>query len=434
LRVPLDTANGEIGFAQPQVLPGSRHMLLRARRNLDPEDYELVSVDLESGERHVLTKGLMARRVLPGVLVYVRADGVLVASRLDERSMTLQGAPLPLFEGVMIKAFGTSDLTFSASGTLMYVEGTNAAGQMEAVWVSRDGTIESLSPALFVYPAANRGLALSPDGSRLAVDVAGTKSVDIWVKQLPSGSFSRLTFEGTQNTRPSWSPDGKSVVFVSSRGGGRNQLWRQRADGSAPAELLMRGDNIVDGAISPDGQWILYRGLTAQSGRDIWGFRPGRDTASVPLVASRFNEYAAALSPDGRWLAYISDESGRDEVYVRPFPATADGRWQVSSEGGTYPRWAHSGRELFFEGAAGGMMAVPVTTTPTFAAGEAKRLFGGVGSQFIRSAGVPYWDVSPDDRRFLMARVGTSAGSPNQIVVVDNWFEELRARLDAGTR
>jgi serine/threonine-protein kinase len=427
--VPLDSAKGELGFAWPQVLPGSRQLIFRARRSLNPEEFEIGVYDLVRHERHVLTRGLMARLAAPGVLVYVRADGALVASRYDEKAMALVGAPLPLFEGIMTKPFGSVDLALSATGTLMYVQGAASASSVEAAWVGRDGVAEPLRPSLTVGAPNNRGMAISPDGTRLAIDAVGPKSVDVWVKQLPAGALTRLTFDGTENSRPSWTPDGQSVVFASNRGGHGVQVWRQRADGSTPAEsVLAVAGQIPEARVSPDGRWLVFR-RNNDSGRDLFAMRFGQDSAPVPLVVTRFNEFAIALSPDGRWLAYTSDESGRPEVYVRPFPATSAGRWQVSSGGGAFPRWAHSGRELFFESPGGDFMAATVTPGATFASAEPKRLFGGMGTQFVRSSSVPYWDVAHDDQHFLMMKVGAGASENNQIVAVDNWLAELQARM-----
>jgi Tol biopolymer transport system component len=219
------------------------------------------------------------------------------------------------------------------------------------------------------------------------------------------------------------------VLFASNRGGRGAQIWRQRADGSTPAEsVLALPGQLVEAQFSPDGRWLVFRRNQTDGNRDLFGMRLGQDSAPVPLVASRFNEYSIALSPDGRWLAYTSDESGQPEVYVRPFPATSEGRWQVSNGGGSFPRWAHSGRELFFE-SAGDFMVAAVIPGATFASSEPKRLFGGMGTLFVRSSSVPYWDVARDDQHFLMMKVGTTTSATNQIVAIDNWLGELEARM-----
>ncbi|MEE8147578.1 MAG: hypothetical protein V3T24_08245, partial [Longimicrobiales bacterium] len=183
---------------------------------------------------------------------------------------------------------------------------------------------------------------------------------------------------------------------------------------------------------SPDGEWLVFRApAVGGATRDILGFRPGVDSAAVPLVATDFAENSPALSPDGRWLAYTSDESGQDEVYVRPFPDVNTGRWLVSNGGGITPLWAHSGRELFFLTSDGGFMAAHVETTPSFRVTETERLFElPPGTSEGLAAG--WYDVTTDDQRFLMARVPqaeTGDSDVPQLILVKNFFEELKQRV-----
>jgi Tol biopolymer transport system component len=300
------------------------------------------------------------------------------------------------------------------------------------VYVSRDGSITPLNPPVTFNPSANWGLSLSPDGTRIALDVVGAASPDIWIKQLPAGPLSRLTFDGIVSNRPTWTPDGRSVLYLSVPDSGPPSVWKKRADGSTAAELVWQvpGRPIAEASLSRDGQWLIYRANQADGNRDIYGVRPGRDTVPTPLLTGRFMEYGAALSPDGRWLAYTSNESGQDEIYVRPFPNTNAGRWQISTRGGSAPRWAHSGRELFFEGATGDFMVAPITPGATFAPGEPRRLFP-LGGAFFGSLTVPYYDLTPDDKRFVRVRLAAVSQAPGagQLVVVDNWFEELGRKM-----
>ncbi len=438
LVAPLDTANAELGLAWPDVLPGGKRVVFRSRRDLNPDNFTLIVVEVPSGRRHTLVPGVVARYVAPGYLVFVRGDGALAAARFRPGDDTLRGPVTPILEGLMVKPFGSVDVAVSPTGTLMFVPGTGSNVAGELVWTDRDGTVRPLDPPQAVYPSGSRALSLSPDGRRLAIDAVGERTTDIWVKQLPSGPFSRLTFEGN-NWRPTWSAEGREVVFVSDRSGAP-AVWRQRADGSAPAELLRQApvaQNIAEAFISRDGRWLVYRMQTNATARDILGMRlgVGQDSTPVPLLTGRANETAATLSPDGAWLAYVSDESGSDQVYVRPFPRTADGRWQISTGGGTAPRWSRSGREILFEGAAGEMMTVPVTTRPTFSAGQPQRLFA-LGASTWPSNIVPYYDLSPDDRRLIRVRLGATSQAPGggQLVVVEHWGRELRERLEAGNR
>jgi serine/threonine-protein kinase len=266
----------------------------------------------------------------------------------------------------------------------------------------------------------------------LAIDIVGAASPDIWVKQLPSGPLSRLTFDTRTAARPRWTPDGRSVVYLASPDTTLPSIWIKKADGSTPAEQVWRvpGRAIAEAAFSNDGQWLLYRVAEAGGNGDLYAVRPGRDTAPTPLLTGRFNETGAALSPDGKWLAYTSNESGRNEIFVRPFPNTTAGRWQVSTTGGAVARWAHSGRELYYEAPSGDMMAVPVTPGPIFTPAAPRRLFSfGVG--LVNSTAVPLYDLMPDDQEFVMVRLAEVNQAPGagQLVVVDNWFEELKAKM-----
>ena len=434
LILPYDTAKGEIGFAWPEALPNGKGLVFRTRRNLDPTDFDIGTLDFATKERHILGRGLMARYVAPGYLIFLRNDGALLAAPFDQGKMVLTGATVPLFEGVGTKAFGAADLAVSRSGTLAYVPGTSTTetGIGEVVMVGRDGSIAPFDPPFTYNPGANRGLSLSPDGRRLALDVVGAASPDIWVKQLPAGPFTRLTFDARAAYRPTWTSDGRYVLYISAQDSGLTDVWRRKADGSAPAERFfkLRGRQIPEAILSRDGQWLVYR-VSADSGnRDIYAVHIGRDTTPIPLLTSRYWEYGPALSPNGKWLAYTSNESGRDEIYVSPFPRIGDGRWQISTTGGATARWAHSGRELLFESATGDLMTLPVRETPGFQPGTPQRLFRtAIG--MTPSTVVPYYDLTPDDKRLVMVRLAAGSQPPGggQLVVVDNWFTELFARM-----
>jgi serine/threonine-protein kinase len=432
--IPYDSATNEIGQGWPAVLPNGKGLLYRSRSNLDPADFDIVAFDFKTRERHILTKGLIARFVEPGYMVFLRADGSVLAAPFDPDRFRLTGAAVPLFEGVMVKPFGSADIAISSSGTLAYVpELTSGKGIAELVYVSREGDITPLSPPVTFNPSDNRALSLSPDGTRVAFDIAGDTSTDIWIKQLPGGPLSRLTFDGSSSARPIWTPDGKSVLYILGSGNQLQSVWKKRADGSNAGELVLTANRpITEAFFSSDGHWLIYRVTEADGNRDIYGLRPGRDTSPTPLVTGPFVEQAAALSPDGRWLAYMSNESGQNEIFVRPFPNTNASRWQISTRGGAAPRWAHSGRELFFEGTNGDFMVVPVTPGAFFQPGTPQRLFSFGGSLF-GSVLVPYYDPTPDDRRFVTVRPAAVNRAPGagQIVMVDNWFEELRTSMQS---
>ncbi len=278
----------------------------------------------------------------------------------------------------------------------------------------------------------NAGLALSPDGTRLALRIQET-TADIWVKELDRGPLSRLTFEGGRNFRPQWTPDGRSVTFLSTRQSESYDLYQMRADGTGPAELLLNLEQrVVEAFWSPDGRWIVFRagGFTGSTGdRDIWGIRPGVDSVPVEVVVTPPDTRAAAMSRDGRWIAYESNETGRDEVFVRPFPNTGDGKWQVSIDGGNAPLWAHSGQELFYLNGNAELVAAEVVTTPAFSVGERRPLFSAV--QYYRGPNARHYDVTPDDQRFVFVGPADIAGgeSARVLILVENFFEELKAKV-----
>jgi len=216
-------------------------------------------------------------------------------------------------------------------------------------------------------------------------------------------------------------------VTFSSNTAGSFALWTKQADGSAQGVLQFSEKRNVFGARwSPDGKWLIYQTGSNEFGSgDILGIRPGIDTAPVRLVATKFTEVAPTLSPDGRWLAYTSNESGRYEIYVVPFPNTGAAKWAVSTRGGTEPQWSHSGRELFYRDGSRNLVAVAIGTMPTFSLGGSTALFPAAGFAYDE-LGLVY-AVAPDDRRFLMIRP-VAGSAPDKLIVVENWFEELKAK------
>ncbi len=435
LLIPYDSATHEIGFAWTDALPNGKGLVFRARRNLDPNDFDIDAYDLRKHTRHFLMKGVIARYADPGYLVIVRADGAVLAAPFDQDKLRLTGPAVPLLSGVMVKPLGSADFAISRSGTLMYVPGTgtSSSGYAEVVEVDRHGRIAPFTPPFTFNPSSNHSLSLSPDGRRVALDQLGTASPDIWVKTLPQGALSRLTFDSLGAVRPQWTADGRDILYLGTGSvQGRNAVWRRRADGSAPPARVWADPrwNILAYSLSRDGQWLVYRVTSANNNRDIWAIHLGHDTVPVPLLTSPSFEDAPTLSPDGRWLAYVSDESSRNEVYVRPFPNINDGRWQVSVAGGEAPRWSRDGRSLYYQDLNVSMFEVRVTTSPTFVSGTpVKLLDSSIG--LAASVVVPYYDELPGGQGFVAARTASTgpAAGTTQLIVVDNWATELFARM-----
>jgi len=424
----LDTARGEIDHTQPDVLPNGKGVLFTVESRgktavRGATSFAVAVADIPSGKHRVLVNNAMyARYAASGHLLYVATNGTLMIAPFDQNSMKTTGEPTAFVEGIRHGIAGSADLAVSEDGILVYVTSAGQ-GNQEFVWVTRDGKAQPVDPDWqgdFGHPA------LSPDGKRLAVTrtPSGIPG-DIWIKRLDRGSSFKLTLDGKVNYGSGWTPDGNSVTFSSESPTG--VLWTKRADGSAQKELQLHEKRWVWAPLwSPDGKWLIFvTEYSVPGSGDILGIRPGIDTAPVPLVASKFSEVAPAISPNGRWLAYVSDETGQFEIYVVPFPNTIAARWAVSTRGGTEPLWSHSGRELFYRDRSGGLIAVEVKTTTTFSFGRPTLLFPANGFASER-LGLQY-ALAPNDQRFLMIRPLTSR-TPDKLIVVNNWFEELKAK------
>ena len=310
----------------------------------------------------------------------------------------------------------------------------NVTGRtFEMVWVDRGGRetqVDTSWTFQLTALANNHGWALSPDGTKLAVGVSSSANDDIWVKPLPRGAPYRVSFDPQPDFRPHWTPDGRSILFIAARQAGG--VYAHRADGAGGDSLLYEG--IVDEAvISPDARWLVLRqgsvGAVA-GGRNITGLRFGADTTPQPVLATEFDEEAVALSPDGRWMAYQSDETGRTEVFVRPFPNTDASKKQVSSGGGLAPLWSSDGRELFYLSSDKKMMAVRLSPGVTIGLSDPVALFR-VPEELLAVEALYYtpWDIARDGR-FIMARlVNGDQDQAGAIIVVENWFEELKAKV-----
>ncbi|HKV76236.1 MAG TPA: protein kinase [Gemmatimonadales bacterium] len=418
------SGNHVIGSEWPVVLPGNHGMLFRERRDGQaPADYEIMLQPLPKGQARALVHGVYATYSPTGHLVVVTFDGKLLAVPFDLGKMEVSGSPSALYDGLESNPFASA-IGLSDAGTLIYQTASQSSAR-ELVWVTRDGGVTQVDPA-WKTDGTIINFSLSPNEHSIAVELQRGTKTDIWVKQLPGGPFSRITFGDTAFTRPTWAHDGSQIIYLSDRGDGGGLPNIRRADGVGAATRLLPGRTAFGQAFeSGDGSWLVLRRVVTDPGNgDIYAVHHG-DTTLVPLVTSQAAEMVPSLSPDGKWLAYASDESGTAEVYVRPFPNATAARWQVSTAGGTAPRWAHSGKELFFRSGKGELISVPVSTTPTFNVGQPKVLFSL--SPFLMNPGVQTYSVSNDDKRFLMMRE-TVAGESGLMTVTENWFEELRNR------
>ncbi|MEO7962410.1 MAG: protein kinase, partial [Gemmatimonadaceae bacterium] len=398
-------------------------------------------VDLASGEVRWLADDVAGAWYLRGgYMGFVTKVGGVEAQRFSLRALTTAGSRVRLFEGLQFSPEDGASFGATINGTVYYRIGdpTAAADAQELVWVTRDGGVSLVDSTFTFSTSPYRSLALSPDGARVALTLGSSDDVAVWVKRLPHGPLSRLTTSAERSFAPGWTADGKSVTYVMSDGSlaqSRNALHMRNADGTGPDSMLLRMDTrgVNDGFLTADGRWIVGRTWVLGKNSDIVGRRVGADRTIVPLVKNAAVAYwEPTVSPNGKWLAYVSSETGRYEVYIRPFPGTDVQKFPISARGGQHPRWAHSGRELFYlKGDESEMMVVPVSPDPPFRSAEPRVLFH-VGKD-LSHIGIPWYnwfDVSPDDQRFIMMRnVSGAAPRVDPIVVIHNLLGEVEARM-----
>jgi len=426
-----DNQKGEISHRWPELLRSGNAVLytIKTAGMTSFDEARIVVHSLVTGERRTLVEGGTGGRYAPshpgsegaGHLVYARANS-LWAAPLDPAQLKLTGPAFRILDGIAVHTgTGVPYFAFSGDGSLVYVPDVKPV-LFSLAWLDRDGTARLLTapPKMYLGPR------FSPDGKRLALQILAAND-DIWVYEIERGTLTRLTFANGNSQSAVWSPDGKRLAFASERPGRPANLFWKAADGSGAEEQLTESEfQQVPGAWSSDGRLLVFTQHHPTTGFDIWLLPLEGKRAPRPLLNNPFNEFQPKFSPDGRWLAYVSDETGRSEVYLRAFPEAA-GKSQVSTDGGEEPMWARSGRELFYSN-GDKMMAVAVETSPALSAGRPRVLF--TGRYKLSGSGTSY-DVAPDGRGFVMVKQSSEQSAPLQIHVVLNWMEELRRRASS---
>ena len=412
------------GIIRVSPLPESRGVLITTCLTAPCYRAEVWVLDLRRDSVAKLADDVSGAWFMPpGHVLLGRPDGNLFAQGLDIERLALAGTTTPVL-GPISTIGAVPMVAFSWSGTVLYATGAGPVmdGATQLVWVGRDGRETTLEDGLPLAGGIDQGLSVSPEGDRLALVLTREDGSQIAVKELPDGPVSRVTFAGA-NGRPVWTPDGRDLLFIGERDGRYVGLQR-RADGTGSERVVAsEARPIWEVLPSPDGQWILYRTDFTTEGRgDILARRVTGDTATVTLAASPAEEGSPAVSPDGRWLAYASDESGRMEIYVRPFPDVATGRWQVSRDGGSEPMWNLDGRELYFRAQNGQLTAAGIVTSPSFRVTGTTALLDA--SAFQSGLSHANYAVAPDER-FVFARRGEDSGKPGRTILVRNLFTEL---------
>ena len=392
--------------------------MFNAWRGPGDDEKSVDVVELATGRRTVVAQGGESPQYSPsGHIVYARSDD-LFAIRFDLQGLRAVGEPVRLEESVYRGGEGAS-LSVSANGDLAYVSGSPLRYERQLSWVARDGRVEPLTAP----PRAYSNVALSPDGRRAAVNVdAGT--VEIAMYDFARGALTTVATPGSSQA-PRWTADGARITYRGTRAGSRT-LWWKTVDTGAAEERLLAGPHIQTPSMwSHDGEWLVYSESHPATATNIWTLPRGVNATPRALVNTPFTENAPRLSPEGRWLAYQSDEPGRTEVFVQPFPE-AGPRVQISSDGGIEPVWSRDGRELFYLNGSR-MMVVAVEAGSAFKAGTPRTLFDGRFT--IGPNSVAGYDVAADGR-FLMVQPLHPDPPTNQIQVVLNWVEELKRRVN----
>jgi eukaryotic-like serine/threonine-protein kinase len=422
-----DLQKGELDHIWPEVLPGGDAVLFTILPIVGGiENAQIAVVDLRTREPKILVAGGSNPHYVPtGHLVFGLA-GTMRAVAFDIGSLEARSEPLPVVQQVVTKSMGPGNFAIAQNGTLVYIAGEAQRVGQTLVWVDRQGREQAIkAPSrAYTYPR------LSPDGTKAAISVLDQEN-DVWVWDFKRETLTRLTFDPGLDRMPVWTPDGRRIVFSSQRAGADDIFW-QAADGTGPVERLTDSTNTQEfpTSFAPDGTRLVFRRGTPNGASDIGMLSLGSERRVTVLMETPFAEWNAEVSPNGRWVAYQSSESGRDEIYVRPFPNVESGRWQVSTGGGTRPLWARNGRELFYLVGQGRLMSVSLQPDETFLFGNPQVVFDG---PYLAPQPGRTYDVSPDGQRFLMIKEsgGDNKAVRNEIVVVLNWFQDLKRLVPA---
>jgi len=430
----VDRERGETSHRWPQVLPGGKAVLFTVRTS-PLEDRYLDVYSLDTGGRKTVQQGGMYGRYLPtGHLVYM-SEGTLFAAPFDLGRLEVTGPSAPIVEDVQATpGYESAQVDFSQTGTLVYLTGEEAVNAVSIFWMDQEGKMDPLlsTPRDYLRPR------FSPDGKRLAVDFSDGTNLDIWVYDLERETLSRLTFDEGGDRNPVWTPDGRYVTFSSNRQGGVGDIYWKRADGTGEAERLTESSNYqVPSSWSPDGKLLVFWEENLDTQSDLWmlpmeedehgALKPGKPKQFLRTSA---REDGGNISPDGHWLAYGSNESGRYEVYVRPFPGPG-GKWQISADGGDFATWSPNGRELFYRtlGVLNRIMVVSYSVEgDSFRAGKPRLWSEG---QFTVRGGIWNFSLHPDGKRFavLKAQETLEQTGSTHVNLILNWFDEVRHRV-----
>jgi eukaryotic-like serine/threonine-protein kinase len=401
------------------VLPGGKAMLLSVWTGPARDNRFVQVLRFDTGQRETIATGDSGRYARSGHVLFARLDA-LMALPFDIDRLTVTG---PVVRTRDTARIGSEGATFAVSdgGDLVHLPGDAHRMDARLMWVDRSGRTDLLQ----VPPQDIANTILSPDGRRAAFNIHGATD-EIAIIEFERGTVTMLTNNSNGSQAPVWSPDGRHIAYRGTRNGFRN-IWIKAADGTSEERQLTRAEHVhTPMSWSPDGKSLLYYELHPVTASDLWAVSVA-DGKTQPVITSALGQWAAQWSPDGRWIAYSSDESGREEIYVVPFPLTGQ-RWRVSIDGGSEPVWSHDGGELFYRGSRQ-IWAVDVRTSPVFSAGTPRAL---LADTFVESPNtVTGYSITPDGKRFLFAQPIQPDPPITQIQLVVNWFTELHRAATA---
>ncbi|HSE63995.1 MAG TPA: protein kinase [Thermoanaerobaculia bacterium] len=409
--------SGQFAYRWPEIFAGGRSLLFTIYTGGNDFDNALIALRrMDDGEPKVVLRGGTSPRYSEaGYIVFARG-GAVMAVPFDGTNVT--GQPVTIVRGVRVEGTGVAQFAVSGS-TLLYMPGSVSPEHWEPVWVDRGGGIQPL----FDKPGDLYGARFSPDGKRIAFS-RGDANQDIWIADVDRGTLTRVTLEPSEEFDPVWSPDGTRIAYASERRSLKPQVFSRPADGSGNETLLWKSDEaVVPQSWSPDGTAIACLRVGKDGGSDVWILPTGGNLSPTPLLHTPFMEAQPEFSPDGRWIAYTSNESGRFEIYVRPYPGPG-GKVQASNDGGFEPAWSRDGNELFYRNGPK-MMAVAVRPGPSGTVGKPVQVFERPGLYSEANLERRLYDVAPDGRRFVMLRAIPDE-SPPQLRVLTAWTELAR--------
>ncbi len=408
----LDSASGEISHRFPELLPDGKNILYTIKFNTITtfDEAAIAVVDINSGEKKILIRGGTCARYVPtGHLIYTKGS-FIYAVPFDLGKIEVTGPPKQLFKGGWTNPFsGEASIGFTDGGTLVYVpKGVESYTVSKIKWLDFNGSVTPLVDSANSYFVG----AISPDGEKIALHVQAAND-DIWLYHIGRASMTRLTFGGGNSGFPSWTPDGKYVIYYSEHGGGQTALYRKQWDGSGQAEqLAISNRSQIAASVSPDGKTVAYI-----QDRNIWLLPLDGSGKASPFFESSADEFNPKFSPDGKYLAYESSESGKTEVVIVPFPSR-QGKWQISIGGGANPIWAPSGKEIYYTQVTS-VFGVAIRTEPVFDYSTPKKILD------LPPDGAYLTGISRDGKRFALITLPYQELTATEITLVTNWFQEL---------